>query len=223
MDDYNDDQARVDDDIEIDPFDKKIERNIRDEAIDDNNEPDDVIDENDIDEDDDDEDDDDIVDEELDIEDQEDENSPVFLSTERKESDIVDKLNTKIIPNSKASDKRRKSNAKAVECIDEFGNIVAKYRSGTEAAHAIGVLHGDISLVCRGLKDNIKGYRFRFEGEEWQKRVTKSVRKKLSIQLETTLEIDERLSTRQSKFRTERDKVKDTSMEIADSDKEIRV
>lgn len=98
---------------------------------------------------------------------------------------------------------RRRSNAKAVECIDEFGNVVAKYRSGTEAAHAMGVLHGDISMACRGLKDNIKGFRFRFEGEEWQKRLDRITKKRQAF-VEPVIDIDERLSTRLSKFRTEK-------------------
>jgi hypothetical protein len=68
---------------------------------------------------------------------------------------------------SKITLKSRRSNAKAVECLDQNNVVVATYRSGIEAAHAMGVQHGEVSLACRGIKDNIKGYRFRFEGEDW--------------------------------------------------------
>jgi hypothetical protein len=93
--------------------------------------------------------------------------------------------------------KQRRSNAKAVECLDEFGNIIAKYRSGTEAAQALNVLHGEVSLACRGLKDSIKGYRFRFEGEDWLDSYSKP-KKSTNENLD---EEEDRLLTRTSKYR----------------------
>jgi hypothetical protein len=58
--------------------------------------------------------------------------------------------------------KPKRSNAKAVECRDENNKLIGTYRSGVEAAAAMGVLHGEVSLACRGLKENVKGYKFAF-------------------------------------------------------------
>ena len=94
--------------------------------------------------------------------------------------------------------KKRRSNAKAVECLDELGNVVAQYRSGMEAAAAMGVLHGEISLACRGLKKDVRGYRFRFVGEDW---VNSSRIPKHRKNLMDVLNGDEELATRSSKYR----------------------
>lgn len=96
--------------------------------------------------------------------------------------------------------KKRRSNAKAVECLDELGNVVAQYRSGMEAAAAMGVLHGEISLACRGLKKDVRGYRFRFVGEDWvnSTRIPKHRKSLLDV-----LHGDEELTTRMSKYRGE--------------------
>lgn len=61
---------------------------------------------------------------------------------------------------------RERSNAKPVECLDLEGNILKVYNSGTLAARDLMVQQGDISLCCRGLKDSVGGYRFRFSGEQ---------------------------------------------------------
>lgn len=61
---------------------------------------------------------------------------------------------------------RERSNAKPVECLDLDGNILKVYNSGTLAAKDLNVQQGDISLCCRGLKDSVGGYRFRFSGEQ---------------------------------------------------------
>lgn len=96
--------------------------------------------------------------------------------------------------------KKRRSNAKAVECLDELGNVVAQYRSGMEAAAAMGVLHGEISLACRGLKKDVRGYRFRFVGEDWvnSTHITKQKKNKLEHMQRS---ID--LPLRNSKYRGE--------------------
>lgn len=60
--------------------------------------------------------------------------------------------------------KRQRNNAKAVECMDLSGTVIATYRSGLEAVQALGVAQGDISLCCRGMKDSVGAYRFRFVG-----------------------------------------------------------
>lgn len=62
--------------------------------------------------------------------------------------------------------KRTRSNAKAVECLDMDGNHIKTFRSGIAAVRELGVPQGDISLCCRGLKDSISGYKFRFVVEE---------------------------------------------------------
>jgi len=95
---------------------------------------------------------------------------------------------------------KRKSNAKAVECLDEFGDVVAQYRSGMEAAAAMGVLHGEISLACRGLKKDVRGYRFRFVGEDWgnSNRISKN-----RNNLMDGLQGDDDLAIRSSKYRGE--------------------
>ena len=67
---------------------------------------------------------------------------------------------------SQPDSKRQRSNAKAVECFDMNGNLVGTFRSGLAANQALNIQQGDISLCCRGLKDNINGLRFRFAGEE---------------------------------------------------------
>lgn len=59
---------------------------------------------------------------------------------------------------------RERSNAKPVECLDMEGNLIKVYNSGTLAARDLNVQQGDISLCCRGLKDSVGGYRFRFSG-----------------------------------------------------------
>jgi hypothetical protein len=59
---------------------------------------------------------------------------------------------------------RERSNAKPVECLDLEGNLLKVYNSGTLAARDLNVQQGDISLCCRGLKDSVSGYRFRFSG-----------------------------------------------------------
>lgn len=61
---------------------------------------------------------------------------------------------------------RERSNAKPVECLDLDGNLIKVYNSGTLAARELNVQQGDISLCCRGLKDSVGGYRFRFSGAQ---------------------------------------------------------
>lgn len=56
-------------------------------------------------------------------------------------------------------------NAKAVECLDMAGNTINIFRSGLLASQAFSIQQEDISLCCRGLKDSINGYRFRFYDE----------------------------------------------------------
>ena len=65
-----------------------------------------------------------------------------------------------------------------------------------EAASALGVQHGDISLACRGLKDNIRGFRFRFQGEEWVNPATRPKKNALDAR-----DDDDVLMTRTSKYR----------------------
>lgn len=65
-----------------------------------------------------------------------------------------------------SSSKRQRKNAKAVECLDLSGKVIGQYRSGIEAVKALNIQQGDISLCCRGLKDSINGYRFRFVGDD---------------------------------------------------------
>ena len=60
---------------------------------------------------------------------------------------------------------KNRTNAKTVECYDMQGNYVGEFPSGSSAAQALGVAQGDISLCCRGLKDNVNGYKFRFKGD----------------------------------------------------------
>eukprot|EP00596_Hydrurales_sp_CCMP1899_P004456 CAMPEP_0119037218 /NCGR_PEP_ID=MMETSP1177-20130426/5425_1 /TAXON_ID=2985 /ORGANISM="Ochromonas sp, Strain CCMP1899" /LENGTH=232 /DNA_ID=CAMNT_0006998155 /DNA_START=51 /DNA_END=749 /DNA_ORIENTATION=- len=59
-----------------------------------------------------------------------------------------------------------KGNAKAVELLDMDGNHLAQFRSGSEASKAVNVLQGDISLCCRGMRDSMGGYKFRFVAED---------------------------------------------------------
>lgn len=66
---------------------------------------------------------------------------------------------------SSGSNKRERSNAKAVECLDQDGVLIEVFRSGLAAANKLGISQGDISLCCRGLKPNVNGLRFRFAGE----------------------------------------------------------
>eukprot|EP01038_Epipyxis_sp_PR26KG_P006423 gene6423-8841_t len=61
--------------------------------------------------------------------------------------------------------KKEKSNAKPVECYDLQGNLIEVFRSGLLASQKLGIQQGDISLICRGLKFSMNGYRFRFEGD----------------------------------------------------------
>ena len=65
------------------------------------------------------------------------------------------------------SDEKRKgkSNAKAVQVFDLEGNLIETYKSGILAAQALGILQGDISLCCRGLKPSVNGYKFKFVGD----------------------------------------------------------
>ena len=63
------------------------------------------------------------------------------------------------------STKKLRKNTKPVECLDLAGNIIGVFQSGIAAVKALGVQQGDISLCCRGLKDSINGYRFRFVGD----------------------------------------------------------
>lgn len=54
-------------------------------------------------------------------------------------------------------------NAKTVECFDMEGNLVAVYESGSHAGRELGIVPTDVSLCCRGIKDSVSGYRFRFQ------------------------------------------------------------
>ena len=64
-----------------------------------------------------------------------------------------------------AADKREKSNAKAVECLDLDGNLIEIFKSGLAASVKLNIPQGDISQCCRGLKRSVAGYRFRFHGD----------------------------------------------------------
>lgn len=61
--------------------------------------------------------------------------------------------------------KRERSNAKAVECLDLDGNLIEVFRSGLAASSKLNIPQGDISLCCRGLKQSVSGYKFRFRGD----------------------------------------------------------
>jgi hypothetical protein len=58
------------------------------------------------------------------------------------------------------------------------GNLIEVFKSGMEAAQKLNILQGDISLCCRGVKNSINGYRFRFfEDEDEEKIETTKIRK----------------------------------------------
>ncbi len=61
--------------------------------------------------------------------------------------------------------KRERTNAKPVECLDMDGTLIQVYGSGALASKALNIQQGDISLCCRGLKKSTMGYRFRFFGD----------------------------------------------------------
>ena len=63
------------------------------------------------------------------------------------------------------SKSKNRTNAKTVQCYDMEGRLIGEFPSGSSAAQAFGVAQGDISLCCRGLKDNVNGYKFRFKGD----------------------------------------------------------
>mmetsp|Transcript_25040 Transcript_25040/g.41729 ORF Transcript_25040/g.41729 Transcript_25040/m.41729 type:complete len:258 (+) Transcript_25040:62-835(+) len=69
--------------------------------------------------------------------------------------------------------KRERSNAKAVECYDMDDNLIESFRSGMAASQKLNIPQGDISLCCRGLKQSVLGYKFRFQGETEEMRQAK--------------------------------------------------
>ncbi len=70
----------------------------------------------------------------------------------------------------------KNNNAKPVEVYDMEGNLLQTYRSGIAASQALGFLQGDISLCCRGLKDSLGGYRFKFVDNVYSKVESNAVR-----------------------------------------------
>jgi hypothetical protein len=52
------------------------------------------------------------------------------------------------------ANKRERTNAKAVECLDLDGNLIEVFRSGLAASVKLNIPQGDISLCCRGLKQS---------------------------------------------------------------------
>jgi hypothetical protein len=61
-----------------------------------------------------------------------------------------------------STNKRERSNAKAIECLHLEGNLIEVFRSGQAAATKLNMPQGDISLCCRGMKHQANGFRFRF-------------------------------------------------------------
>ena len=60
----------------------------------------------------------------------------------------------------------QKSNAKPVEWLDMDGNVLGVFKSGLETQKALNITQGDISQCCRGLRESVNGYRFRFFNED---------------------------------------------------------
>lgn len=60
----------------------------------------------------------------------------------------------------------QKSNAKPVEWLDMEGNVLGVFKSGLETQKALCITQGDISQCCRGIRDSVGGYRFRFFNED---------------------------------------------------------
>jgi hypothetical protein len=55
--------------------------------------------------------------------------------------------------------------AKAVDCFSLDGKLLNTYPSGLIASKALGISQGDVSLCCRGLKDSVSIYKFKFHGD----------------------------------------------------------
>jgi hypothetical protein len=63
------------------------------------------------------------------------------------EGDVTNQITVK-------TNKRERTNAKAVECLDLDGNLIEVFRSGLAASVKLNIPQGDISLCCRGLKQS---------------------------------------------------------------------
>lgn len=63
-------------------------------------------------------------------------------------------------------EKKRRRTTKPIEVLDMAGNVILSFQSGLECSAAINVTTGDISACCRGVKESVGGYRFRFKDEE---------------------------------------------------------
>ena len=51
---------------------------------------------------------------------------------------------------------------KSVAMIDDDGNVVKKYFSVSDAARDIGVHHNSVSRVCKGIRRDVHGYKFKY-------------------------------------------------------------
>jgi hypothetical protein len=51
---------------------------------------------------------------------------------------------------------------KSVAMIDDDGDIVKRYFSVSDAARDIGVHHYSVSRVCKGIRRDVHGYKFKY-------------------------------------------------------------
>ena len=65
-----------------------------------------------------------------------------------------------------------KFNAKVVECYDLDGNLIRTFPSCSDASKAMKATPVEISQCCKGQKDNIRGFRYRFKDENVQRRTS---------------------------------------------------
>ena len=63
-----------------------------------------------------------------------------------------------------------KFNAKIVECFDLEGNLLNVFPSCAEAAKIMDATPVEISQCCKGVKDNIRGFRYKYKNEDVPKK-----------------------------------------------------
>jgi hypothetical protein len=63
-----------------------------------------------------------------------------------------------------------KFNAKVVEVYDLEGNLFKTFPSCTEASKIMKATPVEVSQCCKGQKDNIRGFRYKFRDEDIQKK-----------------------------------------------------